>query len=51
MLQRDTGLVNHVLVDNLHLTGDRPFWLLGGNAFASIVIVAVWRLWPFAFLS
>jgi multiple sugar transport system permease protein len=51
MLQRDTGLVNHVLVDNLHLTGDRPFWLLGGNAFASIVTVAVWRLWPFAFLS
>ena len=51
MLQRDTGLVNHVLVDNLHLTGDRPFWLLGGNAFASIVTVAVWRLWPFAFLT
>ena len=51
MLQRDTGLVNHVLVDNLHLTDDRPFWLLGGNAFASIVTVAVWRLWPFAFLT
>jgi multiple sugar transport system permease protein len=51
MLQRDTGLVNHVIVDNLHLTGDRPFWLLGGNAFASIVTVAVWRLWPFAFLT
>jgi multiple sugar transport system permease protein len=51
MLQRDTGLVNHVLVDNLQLTDDRPFWLLGGNAFASIVTVAVWRLWPFAFLS
>ena len=26
------ALVNHVLVDNLHLTGDRPFWLIGGNA-------------------
>jgi multiple sugar transport system permease protein len=51
MLQRDTGLVNHVLVDNLHLAQDRPFWLLGGNAFASIVTVAVWRLWPFAFLT
>jgi multiple sugar transport system permease protein len=51
MLQRDTGLVNHVLVDNLHLTSDRPFWLLGGNAFTSIVIVAIWRLWPFAFLT
>jgi multiple sugar transport system permease protein len=51
MLQRDTGLVNHVIVDNLHLADDRPFWLLGGNAFASIVTVAVWRLWPFAFLT
>jgi len=51
MLQRDTGLVNHVLVDNLHIAQDRPFWLLGGNAFASIVTVAVWRLWPFAFLT
>ena len=40
MLQRDTGLVNHVLVDNLHLTGDRPFWLIGGNAFASM---SPWR--------
>ncbi len=51
MLQRDTGLVNHVLVDNLAVTTDRPFWLIGGNAFASIVTVAVWRLWPFAFLT
>lgn len=51
MLQRDTGLVNHVLVDNLHLLSDRPFWLLGNNAFASVVIVAIWRLWPFAFLT
>ena len=51
MLQRDTGLVNHVLVDNLHVMGDRPFWLLGSNAFSSVVVVAVWRLWPFAFLT
>ncbi len=51
MLQRDTGLVNHVLVDNLHLLSDRPFWLIGNNAFASVVIVAIWRLWPFAFLT
>ncbi len=51
MLQRDTGLVNHVLVDNLGIIGDRPFWLIGGNAFVSVVVVAVWRLWPFAFLT
>jgi multiple sugar transport system permease protein len=51
MLQRDTGVVNHVLVDNLGVLSDRPFWLLGGNALTSLITVAVWRLWPFAFLT
>jgi multiple sugar transport system permease protein len=51
MLQRDTGAVNHVLVDNLGVVSDRPFWLIGGNALTSLVTVAVWRLWPFAFLT
>ncbi|BCT74737.1 ABC transporter permease [Sinomonas cyclohexanicum] len=50
MLQRDTGMVNHFLFDNLGLGGDKPFWLIGDNAFTSVVIVAIWRLWPFAFL-
>jgi multiple sugar transport system permease protein len=50
MLQKDTGAVNHFLFDNLQFAGDKPFWLIGGNAFWSIVIVAIWRLWPFAFL-
>ncbi|WP_067126989.1 carbohydrate ABC transporter permease [Microtetraspora malaysiensis] len=50
MFQRDSGLINHVLVEQLHLTDERPFWLIGGNSFASLVVVAVWRLWPFAFL-
>ena len=50
LLQRDTGLLNHVVVDQLHLTGDRPFWLIGGNSFVSLVLVSVWRSWPFALL-
>ncbi|GAA3939092.1 sugar ABC transporter permease [Microbacterium soli] len=50
MLQKDTGALNHLLFDNLGLPGDKPFWLIGDNAFWSLVIVAVWRLWPFAFL-
>ncbi|MCW2900244.1 MAG: sugar transporter permease [Streptosporangiaceae bacterium] len=50
MFQRDTGLVNHVVVDQLHLMGDKPFWLIGGNSFWTLLTVAVWRNWPFAFL-
>ncbi|GAA0993907.1 carbohydrate ABC transporter permease [Subtercola frigoramans] len=47
--QRD-GLVNSVLVDQLHIVSDRPFWLVGPGAFFVIVVVSVWSLWPFAFL-
>jgi multiple sugar transport system permease protein len=50
MLDRDNGSVNRLLVDDLHLVADRPFWLIGTNAFWSIVATTVWRLWPFAFL-
>lgn len=50
MLDRDNGALNTLLVDDLHLASHRPFWLLGANAFWSIVMTTVWRLWPFAFL-
>jgi multiple sugar transport system permease protein len=50
LLQRDNGLLNHVLVDDLHVVHDRPFWLIGGNSFAALVAVSVWRTWPFALL-
>ncbi len=50
MLDRDNGALNALLGD-LHLIGDTPpFWLIGTNAFWSIVMTTVWRLWPFAFL-
>jgi multiple sugar transport system permease protein len=49
MLQQDTGAVNRILLA-LHLTRSPPFWLIGPNSFFSLVIVAVWRTWPFAFL-
>lgn len=50
IFNKDTGALNHLLVDNLGLLDDKPFWLIGGNAFWVTVIVAIWRLWPFAFL-
>jgi multiple sugar transport system permease protein len=49
MLQQQTGAVNRILL-GLHLTSSQPFWLIGPNSFYSLVIVAVWRTWPFAFL-
>ncbi len=49
MLQQQTGAVNRILLA-LHLTRGPPFWLIGPNSFYSLVIVAVWRTWPFAFL-
>ena len=50
MAQRDTGAINHVLVNQLHLTQGNPFWLIGGNSFVTITLVVIWRTWPFAFL-
>ena len=46
MWQRDEGIVNHVLVDVLHLMDHKPFWLIGSNTFFAIVIPTVWRAWP-----
>jgi multiple sugar transport system permease protein len=51
MFQRDTGIVNAVLADQLHIMHGHPFWLLGGNSFAALLIVEIWRQWPFAFLT
>ncbi|GAB3840115.1 carbohydrate ABC transporter permease [Kribbella italica] len=50
MLQRDTGAVNHVL-EQLHLSDGTTFWLIGGNALVSLIAVATWKLWTFAFLT
>ncbi|MGH3445890.1 MAG: carbohydrate ABC transporter permease [Nocardioidaceae bacterium] len=50
MFQRDNGLINHILLDDLHLTNSPSFWLIGNNAFVAMAIVAIWRSWPFAFL-
>jgi multiple sugar transport system permease protein len=51
MFQQDTGLVNHVLHDQLHLTSSKSFWLIGDNSFWAMIIVSVWKSWPFAFLA
>ena len=50
MLQQQNGSVNTLLVKDLHLLDSPPFWLIGSNAFWSIMVTALWRTWPFAFL-
>ncbi|MEU3726251.1 sugar ABC transporter permease [Streptomyces sp. NPDC031705] len=50
MFQRDNGLVNHVLHDQLGLTDSPAFWLIGDNSFVTLLVVSVWKGWPFAFL-
>ncbi|MGA5795250.1 carbohydrate ABC transporter permease [Streptomyces cellulosae] len=50
MFQHDNGLVNHVLHDQLGLTGKPSFWLIGDNSFVALLTVSVWKGWPFAFL-
>ncbi|MFD8972703.1 MULTISPECIES: carbohydrate ABC transporter permease [unclassified Streptomyces] len=51
MFQRDNGLINHVLHDQLGI-GDSPaFWLIGDNSFWALLVVSVWKGWPFAFLT
>ncbi|MET4923417.1 sugar ABC transporter permease [Streptomyces sp. PSRA5] len=50
MFQRDNGMINHVLHDQLGLTDEPSFWLIGDNSFIALVVVAVWKSWPFAFL-
>jgi multiple sugar transport system permease protein len=50
MWQSDSGIINKVLVDQLHLFHDRPTWLLGHNSLLAIIIPSIWRGIPLAML-
>jgi multiple sugar transport system permease protein len=41
------GIINHILVDILHLMDEKPYWLIGPNTLWAIIIPSVWRSWPF----
>ncbi|MFC1616999.1 extracellular solute-binding protein [Candidatus Margulisiibacteriota bacterium] len=45
--QKDVGIINHILVNVLHLMKEKPFWLIGTNTIWAIIIPAIWRFWPF----
>lgn len=50
VFNQQDGLINTLLVDQLHILPNRPFWLIGPGSFFVIVVVSVWGMWPFAFL-
>ena len=50
MWQSDSGIVNELLVDRLHVLDERPVWLLGPNSMWAIIVPSVWRAVPFATL-
>ncbi len=50
MWQSDSGIINKVLVDQLHLFHDRPTWLLGHNSLLAIIVPSIWRGIPLAML-
>lgn len=45
------GVINHILVDLLHLLPEKPQWLIGSLTFLAIVIPTVWRGWPFVMIT
>lgn len=49
MWRSDSGIVNTVITDWLHLTGsgDRITWLQNENVFWAITIPTIWRSYPF----
>ncbi|MDQ3821822.1 MAG: sugar ABC transporter permease [Actinomycetota bacterium] len=50
MWQSDSGIVNTILVDYLHVLDDKPVWLLGENSLWAIVVPSIWRGLPFVVL-
>ncbi|EPH98385.1 ABC transporter, permease protein [Enterococcus faecalis 13-SD-W-01] len=52
MFNNSFGIVNNVLVDRFHLFNEAPLWFDQPTAsFFLVVLFAVWRYYPYAFLS
>lgn len=50
MWQQDTGIINRILVDWLHILPNKPFWISGPNTLWAIIIPTVWRSIPFVMI-
>lgn len=46
MWRQDSGIINKILVDYLHILPNKPFWLIGPNVLIAIIIPTIWRSFP-----
>ncbi|HHV75441.1 MAG TPA: sugar ABC transporter permease [Thermoanaerobacterium sp.] len=46
MWRQDSGIINKIIVDYLHLLSHKPFWLIGPNVLIAIIIPTIWRSFP-----
>jgi multiple sugar transport system permease protein len=52
MFNNGYGIINNFLVDKLHFFSEAPLWFDNpGSSFALVVIFAIWRYYPYAFIS
>ena len=52
MFNNGYGIVNYLGVDLLHLYDQAPLWFDNpGSSFALVVLFAIWRYFPYAFIS
>ena len=49
MWQQD-GIINRILVDVLHISSEKRFWLTGPAVMVAIIIPTIWRQIPFVML-
>ena len=49
MWQQD-GIINRILVDVLHITSEKQFWLTGPAVMVAIIVPTIWRQVPFVML-
>lgn len=48
--RQDSGLINIILCDILHILPEKPYWLVGSNQIWAIIIPTIWRGLPLSMI-
>jgi len=48
--RQDSGLINIILCDILHILPEKPYWLVGPNQIWAIIIPTIWRGLPLSMI-